>query len=68
MSATLPVIAFLLALLAPASNGNAATCTYQEWVWGDGPYKLCFYDCAGNRVAKAVNSTEECPATIERRH
>ena len=59
--------AFLLALLAPASDGNAATCTYQKWVWGDGPYKLCFYDCAGKRVAKAVNTTEECPATIEKR-
>ena len=67
MTATLPVIAFLLALLAPASDGNAATCTYQEWVWGDGPYKLCFYDCAGEQKTHVINSTKTCPDTIEKK-
>ncbi len=66
MSATLPVIVFLFGLLAPLDDAGAAKCTYQEWVWGDGPYKLCFYDCAGKREVKAVNSSETCPETIDR--
>ena len=66
MSATLPVIAFLLALLAPTGESRAQTCTLQDWTWA-GSYKICFYDCAGERVPHAINSSDTCPETYDKK-
>ncbi len=66
MSVTLPVLAFLLGLLAPTGESRAQTCTLQDWTWA-GSYKICFYDCAGERVPHAINSSDTCPETYDKK-
>ena len=32
----------------------------------DGMYKICYYDCLGDRVAITIRATKLCPLSIER--
>lgn len=68
MTASLNAVAILFGLYTPVSQSVFEVCTYRDWAWGDGPYKLCFYNCeSGGTKVTAVNSTRECPPTYKQK-
>lgn len=66
MSLDLSAITIILGLLAPSEAQAATTCPLTDWSYSSS-YKICFYDCAGEKVTRVVNSTEECPETTEQK-